>query len=81
MPNLRLAKYIYYSPGDVLKSISEYYRGAFPSASHTENPWEGDPITCWSTGCLCDLHPAYMPNNKWQLGFAYSEITGEDGRS
>ena len=27
--------------------------------------------TCWSVGCLCDLHPPqYMPLNKWNHGFA-----------
>lgn len=48
-------------------------------AAHTENTWDGDPITCWSTGCLCDLYPTYMPKNKWQLGFAYAELTDDDG--
>ena len=33
----------------------------------------GDLITTWSTGCLCELHPAYMPFNKWNWGFAYIE--------
>jgi len=27
-------------------------------------------VTCWSVGCLCDLHPKYRPLNKWQGGFA-----------
>ena len=24
----------------------------------------------WSTGCLCELQPAYMPYNNWNHGFA-----------
>jgi len=28
----------------------------------------------YSTGCLCDLHPNYMPINEWNHGFAYIEI-------
>jgi predicted phosphodiesterase len=48
-------------------------------ATHTENTWDGEPITCWSTGCLCDLYPSYMPKNKWQLGFAYAELVDDDG--
>lgn len=48
-------------------------------AAHTENTWDGDPITCWSTGCLCDLYPAYMPRNKWQHGFAYAELIDDQG--
>lgn len=39
-------------------------------SSHTEPTVRGRPITTWSTGCLCDLHPAYMPLNKWRHGFA-----------
>ena len=34
-------------------------------------------ITCYSTGCLCDLHPEYSPlNPKWNHGFA--EITNDE---
>lgn len=27
-------------------------------------------VACWSTGCLCDLHPRYAPYNEWAHGFA-----------
>lgn len=36
-------------------------------------------IACWSTGCLCDLKPDWMPLNKWNLGFAYIERKGDMG--
>ena len=28
-------------------------------------------ITCWSTGCLCDLTPDWNPINEWNNGFAW----------
>jgi len=40
------------------------------TSEHTEPSINGDIVTCWSAGCLCDLHPRYMPLNKWNLGFA-----------
>ena len=32
------------------------------------------PYSCFSIGCLCDLHPAYMPINMWTHGFGYLEL-------
>ena len=40
------------------------------SSEHTEPTVQGKMITTWSQGCLCDLHPLYMPLNKWNHGFA-----------
>jgi predicted phosphodiesterase len=40
-------------------------------SEHTENTLKGEMITCWSVGCLCDLHPAYSPLNKWSHGGAF----------
>lgn len=39
-----------------------------PGLSHT--------FSCWSTGCLCDLHPSYMPLNKWNQGFGIINLSG-----
>jgi hypothetical protein len=47
------------------------------TSEHTEPTISGEIITCWSVGCLCNLHPEYMPLNKWNHGFA--EIYNEDG--
>lgn len=44
------------------------------SSYHSENNIEGSTIATWSTGCLCDLHPAYMPINNWSHGFAIVEV-------
>lgn len=40
---------------------------------HSETRMDGEVINVHSTGCLCDMHPMYMPINKWNLGFAYIE--------
>ena len=48
------------------------------SSSHSSKNMLDEIIQCWSTGCLCDLHPKYLAVNKWNIGFA--EIEGvEEG--
>jgi hypothetical protein len=47
------------------------------TSEHTEPTLSGDIITAWSTGCLSELHPMYMPVNKWNLGFAFVEIESD----
>ncbi len=44
------------------------------TSSHTETDMNGDIVTTWSLGCLCELNPAYMPLNKWNHGFAMVEL-------
>lgn len=48
------------------------------TSEHTESNLNGKIVTCWSTGCLCELHPAYMPINKWNYGFAFVTLEGEE---
>jgi predicted phosphodiesterase len=48
------------------------------SSDHSESDLNGNIIGAWSTGCLCDLHPDYMPVNKWNSGFATLENHGSD---
>jgi predicted phosphodiesterase len=61
-----------------LKAKKSAMEGHFHQTSeHTETAINDDVVTCWSIGCLCDLHPQYMPLNKWNHGFA--EIMEEDG--
>jgi hypothetical protein len=48
------------------------------TSEHVESNLEGKVVTTWSTGCLCELQPAYMPYNKWNHGFAMVELF-EDG--
>jgi hypothetical protein len=48
------------------------------TSEHSESNMNGQITTTWSMGCLCELHPAYLPINKWNHGFAMVEIDGED---
>jgi predicted phosphodiesterase len=48
------------------------------SSQHNESDLNGKITSVWSTGCLCELHPQYMPINKWNHGFAIVE-TWDDG--
>lgn len=43
-------------------------------SEHTESNMNGDIVTTWSLGCLCELNPAYLPINKWSHGFAMVEL-------
>lgn len=40
------------------------------SSEHTEKDLNGNILTTWSTGCLCDLSPDYQPYANWNWGFA-----------
>lgn len=54
--------------------------GHFHQASyHTDKTVEQKVLATWSTGCLCDLHPEYMPMNNWCHGFCYVELF-DDGK-
>jgi predicted phosphodiesterase len=46
------------------------------TSSHTEPDMNGDIVTTWSVGCLCELNPTYMPLNKWNHGFAIVDLDG-----
>ena len=48
------------------------------TSEHTESSLNGEIVTVWSTGCLSELHPDYMPINKWNRGFAHVKIN-KDG--
>lgn len=43
------------------------------TSEHSENNIEGKVVVTYSTGCLCELHPEYLPINKWGHGFAIVE--------
>ena len=44
-------------------------------SEHTETDMNGEIVTTWSVGCLCELNPAYMPLNKWSHGFAMVDLS------
>lgn len=50
------------------------------TSEHPESNLNGDTIACFSTGCLCDLQPAYRPfaYTKWNHGAAIVDVD-EDG--
>jgi predicted phosphodiesterase len=65
--------------GFYLKSKSNFIGGHHHQiSSHQEQDINGNIIGSWSTGCLCELHPHYMPINRWQHGFATVENFGTD---
>jgi Calcineurin-like phosphoesterase len=43
-------------------------------SEHTEPDMNGRIVTTWSVGCLCELHPQYLPINKWAHGFAIVDL-------
>jgi len=47
------------------------------TSEHSEPTLKGDLITTFSVGCLSELHPAFMPINKWNHGVADVEIDGD----
>ena len=48
------------------------------SSSHSEKDLADKVVTCWSTGCCCNLRPDYSPINKWNHGAALVELS-KDG--
>lgn len=48
------------------------------TSEHSESNMNSDITTTWSVGCLCELHPAYLPINKWNHGFAMVDIDGQN---
>jgi predicted phosphodiesterase len=44
------------------------------TSEHPEPDLNGNIIGAWSTGCLCELHPEYMPINRWNHGAATIEV-------
>jgi len=43
------------------------------TSNHSENSMNDSFTGCWSIGCLCDLHPRYLPINAWNWGFGVVE--------
>lgn len=43
-------------------------------SEHTESDMNGNIVTTWSLGCLCELNPAYLPINKWSHGFGIVDL-------
>jgi hypothetical protein len=48
------------------------------SSEHISKDMNDEINGAWSLGCLCELHPLYMPLNQWVHGFATVDLK-EDG--
>ena len=48
------------------------------TSEHTESNMNGEITTTYSSGCLSELHPAYLPINKWNHGFSIVDIDGQE---
>lgn len=74
----------FFSPVNVARGL--YLRGKtcaiqghnHQTSEHTEPDMNGKITTTWSVGCVCELHPAYAPINKWNHGFCMIDAA-EDG--
>jgi len=49
--------------------VSHFHR----KTNDLQKTLRGELLQAWSTGCLCELTPQYMPINDWVHGFAYIE--------
>lgn len=47
------------------------------TSEHTESNMNGEIMTTWSSGCLSELNPSYLPINKWNHGFCLVDIDGD----
>lgn len=54
--------------------VSAFQGHNHATSEHTETDMNGKVTTTWSIGCLSELHPSYMPLNKWNHGFAYVHL-------
>ena len=62
-----------------LKAKTSCFQGHnHQTSEHTEPTLSGKMVTTWSLGCMSELHPAYMPLNRWNHGFAIVDVDGED---
>lgn len=49
------------------------------TSEHTETRLNGDIVSCWSAGCLCNLNPDYSPYSKWNHGFTTVDLVDKIG--
>lgn len=42
--------------------------------------YDGDVMTCWSNGCLCELEPEYMEVNEHVHGVCHVQVDGDNYR-
>jgi predicted phosphodiesterase len=47
------------------------------TSEFTSVSMNGEMTTTFSSGCLCELHPQFMPINQWNLGYATVTLDGD----
>ena len=63
--------------GLFLRTVSTMLVGhGHRTSQHVEPNWKHIDTATWSTGCLCDLNPAYAVVNKWNSGAANVDVDG-----
>lgn len=62
-----------------LRTLESCLAGHVHQTSHQASVSMFDSqMSCWSTGCLCDLHPPYARINKMNHGFAFLKFDGKN---
>lgn len=54
--------------------VSAFQGHNHATSEHSEPNMNGKITTTWSIGCMSELHPIYMPLNKWNHGFAEADL-------
>jgi predicted phosphodiesterase len=61
--------------GLFLQAINSAVKGdCHTTSEHVQPNIFGKIFTTWSVGCLCGLHPKWLPINKWNTGFALVDL-------
>jgi predicted phosphodiesterase len=47
------------------------------TSEHMDKTISQSIIGAWSTGSLCEMHPKYMPINRWNHGFAFVNVEND----
>lgn len=60
--------------------VSAFQGHNHSTSEHSETDMNGKIVTTWSIACMSELHPDYMPLNKWNHGMAICDLdsNGED---
>jgi predicted phosphodiesterase len=59
--------------------VSAFQGHNHSTSEHSEADMNGEITTTYSIGCLSELHPSYMPLNKWNHGMAIVDLD-ENGK-
>jgi predicted phosphodiesterase len=59
--------------------VSAFQGHNHSTSEHTETDMNGEITTTWSIACLSELHPSFLPLNKWNHGCAIVDLD-ENGK-